>query len=384
MNETTQLHVPGDGTEITADWLTSALHESGDLSPANTVTSVEVGDIGLGRGFAGVTLRVVPTYGAPEEQAPASLIAKLPHFLNLNEELSAMVDLMYSNETLWYRDLSAEIPIRVPKPHWGGMDLENRKFCLLIEELIGLRVFDQRESCSPDEARLIARDCARFHAHWWNSRRLEELPWLLSPARMATELIHPRFKAGWPAFRERYASRLSSEFISAAEPLNERIPELMLAAATNGSTVVHGDYRLENFMFGDLGTDDELVTIDWQLVSTGSGLQDLAYFISQSLTTELRRSLESELLELYYETLRESGVVDYTFEQCQADYRTGLLVSLWIPCNGAGGLGEIEAEGSEGYEDQEQFETFLETAWSLFDMLADRSAQAILDSGARA
>ena len=63
---------------------------------------------------------------------------------------------------------------------------------------------------------------------------------------------------------------------------------------------MHGDYRLENFLFGPEGSD-ELCVLDWQIVSVGSGARDLAYFVSQNLLPEMRRKHEKDLLALYRE-----------------------------------------------------------------------------------
>jgi hypothetical protein len=35
------------------------------------------------------------------------------------------------------------------------------------------------------------------------------------------------------------------------------------------------------------------------------------------------------LLKLYYETLCDHGVVNYSFEQCWDDYRLGMFETLW-------------------------------------------------------
>ena len=43
--------------------------------------------------------------------------------------------------------------------------------------------------------------------------------------------------------------------------------------------LVHGDYRLDNMLFGTAGADRALTVVDWQTVSWGPALTDLAYFL---------------------------------------------------------------------------------------------------------
>jgi aminoglycoside phosphotransferase (APT) family kinase protein len=60
----------------------------------------------------------------------------------------------------------------------------------------------------------------------------------------------------------------------------------------SGRTLIHGDYRIENFLVGPPGTDDELVVLDWQVVSVGNGRRDLAYFIGQNIEEASRGEQE--------------------------------------------------------------------------------------------
>ncbi|MEZ5258269.1 MAG: aminoglycoside phosphotransferase family protein [Ilumatobacteraceae bacterium] len=54
-------------------------------------------------------------------------------------------------------------------------------------------------------------------------------------------------------------------------------------------TVVHGDYRLDNLLFGPPGSATPLAVVDWQTVSYGSPMNDVAYFLGAGLQIEDRR-----------------------------------------------------------------------------------------------
>ena len=62
-------------------------------------------------------------------------------------------------------------------------------------------------------------------------------------------------------------------------------------------SITHGDYRLDNLMFPPAGPG--VAAVDWQTTSAGPPLRDLAYFLGNSLTPDLRRAHESDLVDSY-------------------------------------------------------------------------------------
>ena len=53
---------------------------------------------------------------------------------------------------------------------------------------------------------------------------------------------------------------------------------------------MHGDYRLDNMLFGRSGSRRDLTVVDWQTVGWGPAMTDVAYFIGCALPVEDRRS----------------------------------------------------------------------------------------------
>ena len=92
--------------------------------------------------------------------------------------------------------------------------------------------------------------------------------------------------------------------------------------------LVHGDYRLDNLLFGD-GT---CRVVDWQTVELGPGDAGRSYFIGGGLAVEDRRAHEEDLVHLYYDELRELGVEGLSWDQCWEGYRRqafhGILMAI--------------------------------------------------------
>ncbi|HTX97876.1 MAG TPA: phosphotransferase [Mycobacterium sp.] len=74
-------------------------------------------------------------------------------------------------------------------------------------------------------------------------------------------------------------------------------------AAAGPGTLVHGDYRLDNMLFGAAGADRALTVVDWQTVSWGPALTDLSYFLGCALSTPERREHYDALLRAYHQAL---------------------------------------------------------------------------------
>ena len=68
--------------------------------------------------------------------------------------------------------------------------------------------------------------------------------------------------------------------------------------------------------------------VDWQLMTRGRGVFDVAYFLSENLQPEDRKAKDMDLLRIYHCILVENGVHGYAFEQCLHDYRLSLLFRM--------------------------------------------------------
>ena len=71
-------------------------------------------------------------------------------------------------------------------------------------------------------------------------------------------------------------------------------------------TLIHGDAHVGNMYF----QNGRAGLLDWQVVAICQGMRDVSYFMVNSLDTDLRRTHERSLLELYATTLRDNGVKD--------------------------------------------------------------------------
>jgi aminoglycoside phosphotransferase (APT) family kinase protein len=100
-----------------------------------------------------------------------------------------------------------------------------------------------------------------------------------------------------------------------------------LVARPDRFALLHGDYRLDNLMFGD-----EVHVVDWQTLTVGLPGRDLGYFLGTSLKTTDRRANEEAIVGHYHQAL---GIDGYDLATCWDDYRAGMFQGPMITVLGA-------------------------------------------------
>ena len=377
-----QVRVPADQSMLTSEWLREALREGGVSTPE--ITSLDIKEIGVGRGYVCLSLRLTPHYAGPRGEAPRSLVAKIPGFVAMPDEDSRLlVEELRAAEVHWYRDLSKDCPVRVPHSYWGGVDTSNAATAVLLEDLGDLRATDQSIGLTPDELALAVDALAKVHARWWEQPRVRELPWLRGPEYTGA-LWQKRFADGWPAARRTLGDALPAAFTPIGDGICNRMAGLFCEAAASASTLVHGDYRAENLLFAPAGSRDEICILDWQIAQWGSGLGDLGYLLGQSVLPEQRARTEHDLVRRYYEGLRSGGVSGYSLKDCELDYRRGLLTSTMIAFQAFGLLDQMIADGPGDVdaEGRDLWQKWIDSAVALIAMIAERSAIAAVENDA--
>jgi len=114
-------------------------------------------------------------------------------------------------------------------------------------------------------------------------------------------------------------------------PNADRVAALL---AEGAPTLIHGDGHIGNF----LRQDGDPVLLDWAMVCAGPGLRDIAYYVGNSVPTEVRREHETDLLRRYLAALAEQGV-EIPFDEAWDRYRLH-MVTGWISAVATAGMGD--------------------------------------------
>ncbi len=343
--------IPGivdDVADITPGWLTSVLESAGVEASVRAVTAEPVGTGQLGSCYR---LRVDYERG----DGPGRLVVKLPA---TNPSRRAAAGVSYRCETSFYREIAATVKVRVPHCHFAMVSDDASAFTLLLEDLAPAEQGDQIAGCTVAQAREAAANVAGLHGPTWCDPSLRDLDWVIPGGPESTELAAAILGDATKAFVERY--RLQHATIEVLQQFSERF-----VTWANGRpepfSLVHSDYRLDNLLFAPPGSADPVIAVDWQLVTVGLPLRDVAFLVATGLPTDSRRAVEREIVDEYHRALLGYGVEDYDAERCWEDYRYALFHPPMITV-----LGAFVAQATERGD-------------RMFTVMAERAATAIVD-----
>ncbi|MEZ0366019.1 phosphotransferase [Mycobacterium sp. pUA109] len=310
--------------DLTPDWLTSALQHDGVISPSARVTGVEATTIGTGQ--LGSVVRCTLTHLGSE--GPPSVIVKLPSTDEGSRQLGAAVG-VYESEVRFFREIASTVDIRVPDMYFAALESGSGRFTLVLEDLGGFAtVGDMIAGATPEQAELALAEFAGLQAPRWNDPELTRLPWLADTTRtrMLFAMVAPAVKN----FVERFGERLNPRHVDLVRrlaPLAAQVPDLVWRPPF---VVCHGDYRLDNMMFGNTEDAPPITVIDWQVVRLGPPLLDAATFLASCVEPEWRRANEHRLLDGYHRRLLDSGVSSYSSDDVRECYRRCSLYPLLL------------------------------------------------------
>ncbi len=287
-----------------------------------------VGTSRIGDGLVGLNLRVALTSADPD--VPDSVVIKLPS----DDETSRATGMAlrnYEREVKFYLQVADSIDIRLPHCHHGEWDEATGDFVLVLEDMAPAEQGNQITGCTPEMAFAAVDELAGLHAPRWDDASLDELDWL--GRRTSSEdvsgvvglwgMFLPSFLVGYTAHLDRAQLDLLDQF----GPLLEK----WMGERTGPKTVTHGDYRLDNLLFGDGTTAPRVTAVDWQTPGHGPPVADLAYFCGAGLLPEERRLHDRALVETYAASLARRGVdtdLEWLWEQYRREAFGGVVMAV--------------------------------------------------------
>ncbi len=232
------------------------------------------------------------------------------------------------HEIAFYRRLAPETPAGIlVHCHDAHLDETTGDWLLLLEDLRDTHEAPSQWPLPPrlDSSESVIRTFARFHAAWWDDKRLgvtigawgDSADVALGQQRMTSAVakladsLGDRFTPDKRAFYERLIERTG--------PLSARYH------SRRNMTIVHGDTHVWNCWLPKPGIAAMPKLFDWDSWRLDYATDDLAYQIALHWYPDLRREREGHLLDIYHDELVKHGVTGYDRPALQDDYRLSVL-----------------------------------------------------------
>ncbi|MFV0256905.1 MAG: phosphotransferase [Acidimicrobiales bacterium] len=279
--------VPDDEARVATDLVATALAGLEAESADYEVVGVE--DAAGGRGVFSRVSRVRLRWRRPGT-GPGSLVVKMS-VAGPNGD-AARAGGAYRREALAYRRLLRRSRVGHPRCYLVQARGDDASF--VLEDLGDHRAVDQLDGLDVDDAATVVDALGRLHRQWQDQAELDRIDVRRSvPSSIAPATL----EAGLRALDERWADRVPAETRSAYAALVADADDLVRAFSEAGPvTLCHGDPRADNLVFAPSGP---VVLFDWQQLAVQFGAADIAWLLATSLTPEVRRAAEADLLERY-------------------------------------------------------------------------------------
>ena len=282
-------------TDLTVAWLTAAL-------------GVPVSDFAferIGTGQMSECYRVELDY-ADGAGGPNSVVLKVAATDPVSRQTGLALGL-YEREVRFYTDVAPRLDGPIAPCHHAAFDPETGAFHLLLGDAAPAVVGNEIVGATIEQAVLALSELGRVHAPLLGDTAMANADWLNRESPMNQALIGQLY-AG---FLQRYRDQIAPAHREVCDRLVASFDAYVATEAVQQRAhgLVHGDYRLDNMLFGEPGADRALTVVDWQTVTWGPALTDVAYFLGCALPDELRRDHYEALLRAYHDAFGPNAVL---------------------------------------------------------------------------
>ena len=273
--------------EVSKEWLSAHLD-----APVSAFTTERIGT-----GQMSECYRVNVQYDG-EWSAPASVVLKVAASDPMSRQTGVALGL-YEREVKFYAEVAPGLEGPIAPCYHASFDPEAGTFALLLGDAGPAEVGDEIEGASLERARLAVTELGRLHGPAIGDPALAGAAWLNREPPVGQELLNQLY-AG---FLERYGDRIAPRHRTVCDKLVASFDAYLGEESGDPQGLVHGDFRLDNMLFGCDGADRPLTVVDWQTVTWGPATTDLTYFLGCALPVEMRRAHADELMACYQEAL---------------------------------------------------------------------------------
>jgi len=285
------------------------------------VSSVNAETVGDGTGMMADMSRLYLEYD--DDVGPTSIVAKYSAQNPTNREVAVSFNL-YEREARYYAELDGQTDICTPEILFVDVDGDN--LLILMQDLDDYEVGSQEVGATLEQTEIAVDQIAKLHGAFWG--RVDDLDWVPGIAdSFHADNMYNFSQVGWDVMATSFG--VADQVNPYKESFVAALRGLQAEQHQEPRTLLHGDFRMENLLYGTRAEHEDVVVIDFQGPLLGSGFVDLALFLAQSTKTEIRREHEQALVKRYCDGLAVQGVSAPGFDAAWLAYRRAILYN-WV------------------------------------------------------
>lgn len=291
----------------------------------------------IGTGQIGSNIRFSFQFENERGGVPASLVGKFPSDQELSRKTASVNGGLghYRRETYFYKHFQSLSDQIAPSALYAEYNPETENFAIIMEDMAPGVQGDQLTGTRAEHAERAIDVAAQLHAAHWQDEHLQSVEWLQGTKAAPESPFGPDIIAMlWQGFKERYSEQISSDAVRIGDAITGEAKD-WVKNYSGPICLIHGDYRLDNMMFGSANAPKPLAVVDWQTVGLGCGAQDISYFIGAGFKRQDRQNHEMALLKRWHDGLISRGVTGYSFDDAVLHYRyftfSGFAVAFAAP-----------------------------------------------------
>lgn len=316
----------GDLNQLESEWITHILRLNG-MANNSSVNGFSLETLSGYGGFTNSLYRLNLQYDVIENDTLTSMVVKTP---SKNDLIRGVTDILQSNqrEVDFYRHVPSVQKLRTPYIYYLDIAENKEDTIIFMQDMVGYTQGDSVLGCSLEYAKKFIKGIAGFHATFWSSENYGYIPLRKDQAQEYMAL----YPEAWCSILNKTGDFIPESLSTLGQDIFGHILTIKDTLSIYPATICHGDYRLDNIFF----KNDELVVFDWEYCVRGRGVYDVATFITEAFNPIERKRWEFDLLKLYYSTLQENGISDYSFDDCFYDYSVSMLeiFVFWVVTGG--------------------------------------------------
>jgi hypothetical protein len=312
--------------QITPNWLTTALSNTDALKNGHVAAvTVESSD----ERELSTIFRLTLTYSPDAHGSlPTKLVLKLVN-TDMQDEFFGPSEVDY-----YTRDYLNAPDVPILHAYDALYSEEQRRYHILMDDLSDTHIAAEFKTPTLDYSLTLAEGFAAMHAHWWGKKRLADGHHPIHSPDHIMRFVDIN-RPGADHIINHAADHLKPHWPDMILDVYAHHPTTMIDRAQNldSFTVIHADPNQSNILV-PRNHHRPIYIIDrqpynWSL-TTWLGVYDLFYATGLRWDVEIRRQLETPMLQHYHAGLIQRGITDYSWEQLYEDYRLCAAMGIYV------------------------------------------------------